>query len=88
MFRVEVVGWKKGFFSISFIRLIREAGVRKLGLAEAKCLVDGMISGSKFALDFESEEAADRFAVAAEELGAVVSRFVPQSGSEVNNLQQ
>jgi ribosomal protein L7/L12 len=85
MVQVEVVGWRKGFLSISFIKLVREAGARKLSLAEAKALVDEMINGRKFALQFESEDEAHRFVLAAEELGAISSRPVLPSGSEVTH---
>jgi len=71
--QIEVNGWKRGFRSISFIGLIRTAGVRKLGLAEAKKLVDEMLLGRSFTMEFEGRADASRFVRAADELGAVTS---------------
>jgi hypothetical protein len=76
MVQVEVIGWRKGFLSISFIKLIREAGARKLTLTEGKALVDEMINGRQFSLQFENEDEARRFVLAAGEVGAIVSRPV------------
>jgi hypothetical protein len=88
MVQVEVIGWRKGFLSTSFIKLICEAGVRKLTLAEAKALVDEMINGRQFALQFESEDEARRFVLAAGEFGAIVSRPVLQVTTNSPTLEQ
>jgi ribosomal protein L7/L12 len=74
MVRIDVIGWKPGFRSISFIKLMRNAGGVERGLKEAKDLVDEMIGGHPFVVQFENEQEADLFVTAANELGATVSR--------------
>jgi ribosomal protein L7/L12 len=71
--QVEVKG-EHGFQPISFIKLMRETSVRKLSLAEAKALVDEMINGHPFTVEFGSEDEAAHFVIVAENLGAIVSR--------------
>jgi hypothetical protein len=73
MTRIIVTGWRPGFKSISFIKLLRQAGGVSRSLPEAKDLVDNMIGGHPFALEFDDERDAAQFVAAAEELGALTS---------------
>jgi ribosomal protein L7/L12 len=44
MRRVQLIGWERGFQTISFIKLLRVSGVRSLSLPEAKDLVDQLLA--------------------------------------------
>jgi hypothetical protein len=71
MLIVNVVGWKPGFKTISFMRLIREQGSAARGLPEAKQLVDGLLQGKRFAMKFTTQNEASSFITQAKELGAI-----------------
>jgi ribosomal protein L7/L12 len=73
MTQVEVTGWKPGFKSISFIKLIRSVGLTRWSLQEAKDLVDAMIAGNPFPVQFTDGPDASEFVRAAEALGAITS---------------
>lgn len=73
MTKIAVTGWRPGFKSISFIKLVRSAGVVERSLPEAKDLIDSMIIGNPFTLEFANEEDARGFVIAAEELGATTA---------------
>jgi hypothetical protein len=78
MTNVEVNGWRAGFKSISFIKLIRTVGTRHLDLAQAKNLVDELILGHPFTLAFETESDAVTFVRVADELGVLASWPAPR----------
>jgi len=70
---VILTGWKPGFKSVSFIKLLRTQGAAPRGLAEAKSLVDALLQGEQFSIDFATESEANSFIRQAESLGAVAS---------------
>jgi ribosomal protein L7/L12 len=72
MLIVDITGWRPGFKTVSFIKLIRQHGTESLDLAEAKSLVDRLLEGKRFSLNFVSENEAASFIHKAERLGAVV----------------
>ncbi len=55
--------------AIPLIKLVQQAGPRKL--SEAKDLVDALLGGHPFTLQFESAEQAVDFAKSAEKFGAI-----------------
>lgn len=71
---VDVTGWRPGFKTVSFIKLIRQHGTESLDLAEAKSLVDRLLEGKRFSLNFASENEATSFVEQAEKLGAITER--------------
>ncbi len=56
--RVRVIGWRVGAQAVSAIQAIREA--TRLGLADAKRLVDDVLSGAPIVLDVVDEQSAQR----------------------------
>jgi hypothetical protein len=70
---VQVIGWQRGFQPISFVKLLRCSGVRALSLAEAKDLVDQVLTGDPIRIYFDGNEQAEDFVRHALELGAVTS---------------
>jgi hypothetical protein len=68
---INVTGWKPGFKTVSFIKLLREQGKESCGLAEAKSLVDGLLQGKPFSVSFASEQEAASFIQQANGLGAI-----------------
>jgi hypothetical protein len=73
--RVVVHGWDPGFRTVSFIQLLQKAGKRKSSLPEAKALVDDLLAGKSFEVEFDLSEQAAAFAQAANDLGAIVKGY-------------
>lgn len=68
---VVVRGWLPGFRTVSFIQLLQGIGKGKYSLPEAKALVDSLLSGNPFEIEFDLREEAITFANAATDLGAI-----------------
>jgi len=69
---VSVRGWKPGFKTISFMKLLREGAESPRTLAEAKSMVDGLLEGRHFTVSFARPEEAETFVKSAEDYGVVV----------------
>ena len=68
--RVIITGWKPGLATISLTKLLRaEAG---LSLKAAKESVDRCLEGERVSIPMPTDEAAERLAQQASDLGAVV----------------
>ncbi len=70
MSQVMLVGWRPGLRGVSLIKLLQsEAG---LSLKAAKQSVDRCLEGERVSIPMPTEEAAERLAQQASDLGAVV----------------
>ena len=68
--QVMLVGWKPGLRGVSLIKLLQaEAG---LSLKAAKESVDRCLEGERVSISMPTEEAAEKLAQQASDLGAVV----------------
>lgn len=65
---VTVSGWEPGLRKISLTKLLQLSGGKDLG--EAKAMVDALLEGRSFEINFHDEEAARTFAGQARTLGA------------------
>ncbi len=68
--RVIVTGWKPGLATISLIKLLQAEA--DLSLKAAKESVDRYLAGERISVPMPTEEAAERLAQQASDLGAVV----------------
>lgn len=67
---VRLHGWRKGPHDrVSLVKLIRER--RRIGLREAKALMEQVVEMEGVVFDFEDENAARAFSEAARATGAV-----------------
>ncbi len=73
MTTVRVTGWQPGFKTISFMKLLREGSQSERSLSEAKALVDGLLNGNAFTIDYPYREEAEAFVKSASDLGAVAA---------------
>ena len=65
---VTVSGWVPGLRKISLTKLLQLSGGKDLG--EAKAMVDALLEGRPFEINFHDEDAARTFADQARTLGA------------------
>lgn len=73
MKHLAVVGWKPGFQTISFIKLLRQSGARKMTLPDAKACLDQILAGKPLDLYFDSGQDIGAFIREAGKLGAITS---------------
>ncbi len=73
MTNVRITAWKPGFKTISFMKLLREGSQAERSLAQAKALVDALLEGKPFTVEYPTQEEAEAFVRSASELGAVAS---------------
>lgn len=67
---ISVVGWNRGLLTVSLMQLVMSTG---RSLTDAKRLVEGLVSGEPFDVEFDDEVKAACFAEKATEYGARVS---------------
>lgn len=73
MITITTTGWRPGFNTVSFIKLLRQGSQSERTLAEAKSLVDGLLEGKPFVVNVDTREEAEMFERSAIDFGAVVS---------------
>ncbi len=81
MTTVHVTGWRPGFKTISFIKLLREGSQAERSLAQAKALVDALLEGKPFVVEYPNREEAEVFVRSASEFGAVATMSAEPHGA-------
>jgi ribosomal protein L7/L12 len=67
---VEITGWQIGFNKVACTQLVRAAA--GFGLAEAKCVTDGVLDGEAQRIPVPSVDISKRLAHDLTEIGAIV----------------
>jgi hypothetical protein len=71
MIAVNITGWRSGFKTISFMKLLREGSQSERKLPEAKVLVDDLLIGKPFTIFFSGRGEAEMFVKDANVLGVI-----------------